>query len=80
MINMNKQPCNKCGAVLMSYYLKNGTCRGCLNPELIVTAIVDSDTCPKCKSSNISNEDAPHDDGSLDLTCHDCSYQWNESA
>jgi hypothetical protein len=28
--------CNKCGASLKPYWLKNGTCNGCLNPHLIV--------------------------------------------
>lgn len=33
--------------------------------------------CPNCASNNISNEDAP-DNKMLDVSCHDCSYQWSE--
>lgn len=34
------------------------------------------DNCPKCDSDNIANEDAPQN-GLLQLTCHDCSHQWD---
>lgn len=36
---MNKSQCSKCGAALMSYYLKDGVCGGCRNPELVVTSM-----------------------------------------
>lgn len=39
------------------------------------------DLCPLCGSSNICNEDALDlDAGQLEVTCHDCSYQWVEPA
>ena len=36
------------------------------------------DTCPKCYSDNVANEGPENDDNTLDMTCHDCSHQWNE--
>jgi hypothetical protein len=32
------QPCTKCGAQLQPHWLKDGVCRGCTHPELIVEA------------------------------------------
>jgi transposase-like protein len=40
--------------------------------------IDNKDECPNCTSDNISNEDAPNDYGQLVITCHDCSFQWEE--
>lgn len=37
------------------------------------------DKCPNCRSSNIANEEGPDEDGRLQVTCHDCSYQWTET-
>jgi hypothetical protein len=37
------------------------------------------DVCPECGSDNISNEDGPID-GEIQITCHDCSSQWQEEA
>jgi len=39
-IVIKKLPCVKCGALLQPHWLKNGTCNGCRNPHLVVTAIV----------------------------------------
>ncbi|RYZ76831.1 MAG: hypothetical protein EOP04_31610 [Proteobacteria bacterium] len=40
------------------------------------------DICPSCDSDNIANEDAEEDLGNgetrLEITCHDCTYQWLE--
>lgn len=33
--------------------------------------------CPNCQSDNIANEDGPNDN-ILEVTCHDCSFQWSE--
>lgn len=41
-MKVNKIACLKCGAVLRPWYLKDGVCNGCRNPELIVTAVVDN--------------------------------------
>ena len=38
MKKTKQQPCAKCGVSLMSYYLKDGICNGCRNPELVVRA------------------------------------------
>jgi hypothetical protein len=38
---------------------------------------VPQETCPKCQSDNIANEDGPAD-GLLHVTCHSCSFQWTE--
>jgi len=37
-------------------------------------------TCPKCGSENIANEEPENDFGELEVTCHDCSYQWQEES
>lgn len=39
-MNTAKIKCNKCGAILREYWLKNGLCNGCRNPDLIVVAVV----------------------------------------
>jgi len=39
-----------------------------------------NETCPKCGSDNIANEGPKNDQGSLELTCHDCSFQWEEES
>jgi predicted Zn-ribbon and HTH transcriptional regulator len=36
------------------------------------------ETCPKCKSKNIPNEDGPDEWHRLPVTCLDCGYQWHE--
>jgi len=36
------------------------------------------DTCPECGGANIANECPERDDGTLEVTCHDCSHQWEE--
>ena len=41
--------CNKCGVYLRSYWLKDGICNACRNPDLVVTAIV------KCNHPAISH-------------------------
>lgn len=35
----NKNPCVKCGAILRTYWLKDGICNACRNPQGVVTAI-----------------------------------------
>jgi transposase-like protein len=37
------------------------------------------ETCPKCGSDDIANEDAPSE-GVFHVTCHGCGYQWTEPA
>lgn len=32
-------PCSKCGVSLRPYFLKDGICNGCRNPDLIVEAV-----------------------------------------
>ena len=36
---MNELACSKCGVVMRSYWLKDGFCGGCRNPDSIVRAI-----------------------------------------
>jgi len=41
-----------------------------------ITLITETlDSCPKCGSNNIANEDGASDVG-LEVTCHNCSHQW----
>jgi predicted RNA-binding Zn-ribbon protein involved in translation (DUF1610 family) len=35
------------------------------------------DNCPNCGSDNIANE-GPPEDGNLQVTCHNCAFQWIE--
>jgi hypothetical protein len=35
------------------------------------------DNCPNCGSDNITNE-GPPEDGQLQVTCHNCAFQWVE--
>ncbi len=42
---MTKPACVKCGIVLQSYWLNNGTCNACRNPESIVTAVTKALHC-----------------------------------
>lgn len=35
---MNKTKCGKCGVELMTYWLKDGQCNGCRNPETVVAS------------------------------------------
>jgi hypothetical protein len=37
---MKSIPCNKCGAAMKLYWLKQGICNACWNPNLVVTAVV----------------------------------------
>jgi predicted nucleic-acid-binding Zn-ribbon protein len=50
------------------------------NPELWAEFDGLQETCPKCGSENISNEDGPDHWNRLPVTCLDCGYQWLESA
>ena len=36
-----KVACAKCGVVLWSYWLRDGICGGCRNPELVVVAVTE---------------------------------------
>jgi hypothetical protein len=36
-----KKKCSKCGEELRSYWLKDGVCNACRNPESVVVATVD---------------------------------------
>ena len=36
------------------------------------------DHCPLCGTDNICNEDSPDDAAQIEITCHNCGYQWVE--
>jgi hypothetical protein len=50
-MSKKKLPCNKCGAELQSYWLKDGTCNACRNPHLVVTC-VKKPYCVRCKATH----------------------------
>lgn len=74
----NKQYCTKCGIEFYAYWLKNGECNGCRNPQSIVAAVT---TCPAyegtgecineehCSECHVT-EDGLDDDG----RCEECTF------
>lgn len=40
-------PCNKCGALLKSYWLKDGACNACRNPDSVVKPLTTSENLSK---------------------------------
>jgi hypothetical protein len=75
--------CNKCGVMLKPYWLKNGTCNGCLNPDLIVKA--ESVMKAKLKKFvlkhfNLNDEDMTHLDYILDLMVKELEANYEDEA
>ncbi len=60
-----KQICSKCNVNLQSYWLKDGICYGCRNPDSIVTAQIN----PKCQMTQDCANTVTHIDDSGFIYC-----------
>lgn len=48
---MSIKACTKCGAMTAFWSIKNGSCLGCRNPHLVVSAVVDTCDLKGCDRS-----------------------------